>query len=705
MFVTRAAGGLTTTLPPSEFASLPAKAASGEVHLDKVRQRQRHGFAVALCAPGSPRLHLCLPWQNTDMYFEDDVPWREVSQLCSLSCQTCAATAKVGAPPPPKFPTLQALQQHLRAEHKQHMCSICLQGRNVFIAQQLLYTQSALDKHLVSGTSDAGNPLGQAGFKGHPMCRFCGSHFFDDGQLYVHMQREHFQCFLCQRAAPDSSSPVYYRNYDELEHHFRKEHCLCDHPLCLQKKFVAFASVMELQRHTALEHKSELSKDARRAALRANDLLGFVSSSPVANAAAVPMPRGRGTRSGLANQAVAQLGVSAEQLARLRAQAQAEAAAAAAASRSRATLIDDTAPTPAETYGLPRSASNSDMSTGPTLAMAARWATPANVGQGGGVLATSSAESFPSLQRSSSSNSLPGASAASSQRTRQQPSSAGRSMADFLGGEGRGAPGVRVVAAPPPPPPAVSSNGGPASGEAAQAANAALARRIQGMLPLVTREEDFALFRSLSARFRGGQLGAGLYYDHITAMGLGPCIPDLAALLPDAAKRQELLAVAASRSASTAGGVPRRPAASAASIAAQAPRGGVRVLTPAWTCGACTLENAAGTDVCAACGGRRRPADGEGVSALAVALEAAMRTGGSRGKDKKVAVVQAPSRVAPDTPGPSRHAAPAAVAPEQRADPAAFPALQSGAPLAASGRRKKSVGVQPGNQWTQGRPL
>jgi hypothetical protein len=130
------------------------------------------------------------------------------------------------------------------------------------------------------------------------------------------------------------------------------------------------------------------------------------------------------------------------------------------------------------------------------------------------------------------------------------------------------------------------------------------------------------------------------------------------------------------------------------------------VMTPAWTCGACTLDNAAGTDVCAACGGRRRPTDGEGVSALAVALEAAMRTGGSRGKERKqAAVVQAPSlvRLAPDTPGPSRSAAQAAAPGEQRADASAFPALPSGEPGPA-GRRKR-IGVQPGNQWTQGRPL
>jgi E3 ubiquitin-protein ligase ZNF598 len=575
---------------------------------------------------------------------------------------------------------------------------------------------------MISGGADVGNPLGQAGFKGHPMCKFCIMHFFDDGQLYVHMQREHFQCFLCQRIAPDSTNPVYYKNYPELEQHFKREHSMCDHPACLEKKFVAFASPMELQRHMALEHKGELSKDARKQALRANDLLGFVTPSGTGMQPAMPMiQRGRGTRSGVASAAVTQLGISAEQLARFRAQARAEAASAEAAARARATLIDDSAPTPAESYGngssIPRSASGNDMaaSAGPSLSTAARWSAAATVGR---IVPTDDVNSFPSLQRSSSS------SAVQTQQTGAM-SGAPRSLAQRIGGEGHGAPGVRNVARMPPaaaPQAAMpslfgaasSSSGGASfvsSDESVRAANAALSRRIQNMLPLVTRDEDFARMRQLSARFRDGQLSGSQYYASLQSMGLAPCVPELAALLPDAGKRRELMEVAASASASVPAA---RVGATAASIAAHAQlrAGGVRVLTPAWTCGACTLNNAAGTDTCSACGGRRRPSEGEGVSALAVALEAAMRTGKGRGKKYGGGAQMsggAPVPVA-DFPQPTRAPTPQSVpAASHESLASAFPALPSAAPSSGAAplgaRRKRSVGVSPGNQWTQGRPM
>ena len=52
--------------------------------------------------------------------------------------------------------------------------------------------QSALEKHLCSGAADVGNALGEAGFKGHPSCSFCAQHFYGGGELFTHMQREHF---------------------------------------------------------------------------------------------------------------------------------------------------------------------------------------------------------------------------------------------------------------------------------------------------------------------------------------------------------------------------------------------------------------------------------------------------------------------------------------------------------------------------------
>ncbi len=53
--------------------------------------------------------------------------------------------------------------------------------------------------------------------------------------------------------------------------HFGKEHFPCDHPECLETKFVVFASEQELRKHRMEQHRGELvdglSRAERRAAL------------------------------------------------------------------------------------------------------------------------------------------------------------------------------------------------------------------------------------------------------------------------------------------------------------------------------------------------------------------------------------------------------------------------------------------------------
>ena len=77
------------------------------------------------------------------MYFDDELPFRQVTQLCSLACAVCAAAPPgTSPPPPPPFHALSSLAHHLKAAHKQHMCDICLQARKVFVSQQHLYTKA-----------------------------------------------------------------------------------------------------------------------------------------------------------------------------------------------------------------------------------------------------------------------------------------------------------------------------------------------------------------------------------------------------------------------------------------------------------------------------------------------------------------------------------------------------------------------------------
>jgi hypothetical protein len=50
------------------------------------------------------------------------------------------------------------------------------------VSEQVLYSKADLDRHMRTG-DDAG-PLAEAGFKGHPLCRFCKKRFYDGDELY-----------------------------------------------------------------------------------------------------------------------------------------------------------------------------------------------------------------------------------------------------------------------------------------------------------------------------------------------------------------------------------------------------------------------------------------------------------------------------------------------------------------------------------------
>ncbi|KAL8089217.1 hypothetical protein AgCh_038850 [Apium graveolens] len=101
---------------------------------------------------------------------------------------------------------------------------------------------------------------------GHPMCEFCRTPFYGENELYTHMSTEHYTCHICQRQHPGQYE--YYKNYDDLESHFRQGHFLCEDESCLAKKFVVFQSEAEMKRHNTLEHGGHMSRSQRSAALQ-----------------------------------------------------------------------------------------------------------------------------------------------------------------------------------------------------------------------------------------------------------------------------------------------------------------------------------------------------------------------------------------------------------------------------------------------------
>ena len=238
VFATRHMGEYTETIGADGFEALPKKARAGQLHHD----------------------------EKLDMFFDDDAVCGKVKALRSLVCGECVRDAGGDAGVVTQHSSVKALKAHMREKHGKFFCEVCLEGRKVFLSEQVLYTRAQLDKHRYGASADVDNAFGQSGFKGHPSCKYCRKFFYDEGQLYTHMQQVHETCHMCRRVNPDKH--VYYRDYEELERHFRKDHHACLHPDCLAKKFVVFTSPQELKNHEGLEHGRAMTKAERQAALR-----------------------------------------------------------------------------------------------------------------------------------------------------------------------------------------------------------------------------------------------------------------------------------------------------------------------------------------------------------------------------------------------------------------------------------------------------
>ncbi|UKZ80051.1 hypothetical protein TrVFT333_007816 [Trichoderma virens FT-333] len=162
------------------------------------------------------------------------------------------------------------LHRHVKSAHRKRMCDLCTRNKKVFTHEHELFTDKELEKHMRYGDDKPG-AADQTGFKGHPLCGFCGERFYDDDKLFEHCRMKHERCFLCDRR--DSRQPHYFLNYDELEKHFKKDHFLCSDRGCMEKKFVVFESELDLQAHNLAEHAGKhVGRDARLVDISAFDI-------------------------------------------------------------------------------------------------------------------------------------------------------------------------------------------------------------------------------------------------------------------------------------------------------------------------------------------------------------------------------------------------------------------------------------------------
>lgn len=219
VFVTRAMGHYTAVLSADDWEGLPVSVpgrgepvSPGHGH-GGLGMASRRSPAHIRRIPGLPqdRVEAGSAWllPQAQAYFDDQEHHTSMTELCSYSHPQLKG--KDGGSI--SCSSLAVLRRLLRETAGLQFCELCLEGRKVFVGEQVLYEPKALDQHRRTG--DAEGPLAEAGFRGHPECRFCRRRFYGDAELYVHMHTDHEQCFLCRRVEP--TKHVYYRDYADLE--------------------------------------------------------------------------------------------------------------------------------------------------------------------------------------------------------------------------------------------------------------------------------------------------------------------------------------------------------------------------------------------------------------------------------------------------------------------------------------------------------
>ncbi|OIW13448.1 hypothetical protein TanjilG_05338 [Lupinus angustifolius] len=239
VFVTKALGDYTRMI--NDFSALPSTIREGKA--------------------GSYWYH-----EDTNAYFDDMDHYKMIKAMCRLSCSVCDNIEEQphdASRRRERFRNIGQLKGHLFHRHKLHMCSLCLEGRKVFICEQKLYTRAQLNQHINTGDSLVdGSESERGGFMGHPMCEFCRTPFYGDNELYTHMSTEHYTCHICQRQHPGQYE--YYKNYDDLEIHFRQQHFLCEDEACLAKKFIVFQSEGEMKIPTSFRYRHGNEQNQQR---------------------------------------------------------------------------------------------------------------------------------------------------------------------------------------------------------------------------------------------------------------------------------------------------------------------------------------------------------------------------------------------------------------------------------------------------------
>ncbi|KAF8337638.1 uncharacterized protein EI90DRAFT_3152271, partial [Cantharellus anzutake] len=202
------------------------------------------------------------------------------------------------------------LKSHVRDDHAQFLCDLCIRHKKIFPHEHPLYTPRMLAQHLPSlrrppplpkGASET--PEERTADVIHPLCPFCKECFYADDELSFHLRERHEECFVCRRLG---TRDYYFQNYEKLVcslitlpgvflycfqyQHFRSDHFPCPHSDCLAQKFIVFPSQLDLQIHQIQQHGDEMSTRQKKDKLRIGSVFGSSNLQHASTSSRVSVP-------------------------------------------------------------------------------------------------------------------------------------------------------------------------------------------------------------------------------------------------------------------------------------------------------------------------------------------------------------------------------------------------------------------------------
>ncbi|XP_063703153.1 E3 ubiquitin-protein ligase ZNF598 [Culicoides brevitarsis] len=176
-------------------------------------------------------------------YFVNSECQKKFANLLANKCNLC--TDRV-------FTTFEALRMHIRKQHDLFFCDLCVTHIKLFPWERQLYTKTEIATHRRIGDKNVSS------HKGHPLCEYCDTRFFDKDALYKHLRTEHYFCHICQDT---EGSNDFYEDIVSLRKHFKANHFVCEEGNCVNEDFTSvFRSEIDLKGHKAIHHSRTMSK-------------------------------------------------------------------------------------------------------------------------------------------------------------------------------------------------------------------------------------------------------------------------------------------------------------------------------------------------------------------------------------------------------------------------------------------------------------